>query len=417
MKKRLLALVLGLTLIVMSVAGCGGGSDNGGGSGDSQNVSGGESQAPDTGAANGGDSTVTLDGSWPEETIKIGIEVYDTTELGFVAFQDYLDYLSSLYNLEFMFSESIASAQDELAFVDACAAAGCKGYIGIYNASMNTVVDNVTNYGMYYWGCERGLDEQYKDNEYYLGGFKTLSSDGSESEENGDYLLGYDVAYSLAEAGCKHVAYCNGGAGLGIPMFVDRQTGFFEGIKAAQADGMEIAFDENADIVEGWPGTDDFTAMQSKVLSSDYDGIGVSFTMEVWAQPIYDAGKSDSIKLAGGGSITDSLIDLVDSGEVCAAIYECPEIIFGNAIPMIINAVNGHADLVKGEEGYCDLGVCRWNVKDIDTFTKIYDKHNNGEYFVTAEDMTQFFPEFNENASKESFCEFYRNLTLENAVQ
>lgn len=408
--KRQVALLLAAALTAGMLGGCG--SEGGNSTTDTDKNQGAGTEGT------GMDGAVALDGTWPAETIKIGVEVYDTTEQSCIAYQEYFDYLSEYYNLEFMVSESITSPEEELNFAGACQSAGCVAYIGGYNASMETIVQTVTDYGMYYWGCERGLDEQFADNEYYLGGFKSLSSEGKESEEGGDYLLGYELAYSLAEQGCKHVVYCNGGAGFGIQMFVDRQAGFLAGIADAQAAGYEIEFNAEKDMVEGWPGTDSFTAAQSTVLSSDYDGIGCSFSgMEIWAQPIADLGKEDTVKLAGVGTPTDASASLMENGQIASLIYECEEVIFGNAIPMIINAVNGHADLVKGEEGYCALGVARWNIKDFSAFTSVYEKHNAGEYYITAEDMAQLFPEFNENASKETLERFYAEMTLSNAIQ
>lgn len=425
MEKRMrrIAMLMAAMMAAGLLAGCGAGQGDSAQStsGNQTGQEGNQAGEADQGAAEdqeGSTGEIPLDGTWPAETIKIGVEVYDTTEQSCIAYQEYFDYLSEYYNLEFMVSESIQSPEDELDFAGACQSAGCVAYIGGYNASMDTIVQTVTDYGMYYWGAERGLDEQFADNEYYLGGFRALGSDGTETGEGGDYLLGYELAYSLAEQGCKHVVYCNGGAGFGIPMFVDRQNGFFAGIEAAKAAGMEIQFDPEKDIVDGWPGTDTFTAAQSTVLSADYDGIACSFSgMEIWVQPIADQGKSDTMKLAGVGSLSDATGALIESGQIASLIYECEEIVFGNAIPMIINAVNGHGDLVKGQEGYCDLGVARWNIKTYEEFASVNEKHEAGEYYVTAEDMKQFFPEFNKDASKESFLSFYSGLTLEHVTK
>lgn len=401
--KRMISLVLTTALAAGLAMGCGTGNNDGG-----------ETNA----SVESSENAISLDGTWPEKTIKIGVEVYDTADSSVIAYSEYFDYLSEKYNVEFMMSESIQSPEDELDFAASCQAAGCSGYIGGYNASMETIVETVTGYGMYYWGAERGLDEMFADNEYYLGGFSPLSSNGKGIEENGDYLLGYEMAYALAEAGCTHVAYCNGGASFGITMFVDRQNGFIDGIADAQNEGYEIVFNKDTDIVEGWPGTDAFTAAQSNIITSDYDGIACSFSgMEVWIQPLTQSGKENSVKLTGIGTLNEGTEMMIESGMICSLIYECEEIVFGNAVPMIINAVNGHADLVKGDDGYCALGVARWNIKDMDAFSQVYEKHEAGEYFVTAEDMTQFFPEFNESASKEDFENFYGELTLENVME
>ncbi len=411
MKKKILTALLITAMAGTMLAGCGGNpsSDNGG-----------TSQAADSSASAEADASpeedsgVTLDGSFPEETVKIGVEVYDTTDLGVIAYMEYFEAMEDYFNVEFMFSESISSAEEELAFVDSCNAAGCKGYIGGYNVSMETVVDKVTEYGMYYWGCERGLDEEYASNEYYLGGFTPLAAEGVDSSKNGDYSIGYSLAYTLAEQGTQHVVYCNGGAGMGIPMFVDRQEGFVDGIAAAQADGYEIEWDSEKDVVEGWPGTDDFAAAQANAISSDYDAVACSFSgFEIWAQPLVDAGKVGSVKLAGVGTVSDSLIDLFDEGMISLLIYECPEIVFGQALPMILNAVTGSADVIKGDEGYMACPINRWMITTTEQYMSVYNFHDEGNYYVSPEDTAQLISAFNADITKDAFEDYYSGLTLD----
>ncbi len=418
MKKKLVSIILCAALGSAMLAGCG----SSGSSDDSSASQGSTAEADSTEAADTDEeaaSAVALDGNWPEETIKIGVEVYDTTDQSVIAYEEYFNYLSEYYNIDFMFSETISSAEDELDFVDSCAAAGCVGYIGGYNASMEECVKAVTTYGMYYWGCERSLDEVFADNEYYLGGYETAVDDESLSDKNGDYLTGYEMAYILAEQGTQHVVFCNGGAGYGVQMFVDRQTGFFDGIAAAQADGYEIQFDEEEDVIEGWPGTDDYTAAQSKALSMDYDAVAVSHSgADVWLQPIADAGKSETVKLAGAGAVTDSFLDAAGSGELALLIYECEEVIFGNAVAMIINAVTGHSDVIRlSSDEVESITVSRWYITSEEEYTAIYEKHEAGEYFITAEDMAQLFPEFNSDIDYDSFRDYYAGFTLDSILE
>lgn len=406
MKRKVLAAALAAVMAGSMLAGCG---STGSGSDDTS--------APQE-TAEGNAESDTLDGSWPEETVKIGVEVYDTTDLSVIGYMEYFEYLEDYYNVEFMFSESISSAEEELAFVDSCYSAGCVGYVGGYNISMETVVDKVTEYGMYYWGCERGLDEQYADNEYYLGGFEPIAAEGIEEGKNGDYSIGYTLAYTLAEQGNKHVVYCNGGASMGVQMFIDRQEGFADGIAAAQAEGYEIQWDPSADIVEGWPGTDDFAAAQSNAIAGDYDAVAVSFSgFEVWAQPLIDAGKAETVKLAGVGAVSDSLLDLFDTGMISLLIYECPEIIFGQAFPMLMNAIEGNAELIKGDEGYMALPVNRWYITEAEDYQAIYDFHEEGNYYVTADDIAAITAGLTEGVTRDDIINYYSGLTLEACVE
>lgn len=422
MEKKVLSVFLAGAMAVGMLAGCGSSSSGNNAADNSQAAAGSESggaAAADSGSgesATGSDSSgaIALDGSWPEETVKIGVEVYDTTDTTVIAYMEYFEYLEDYFNVEFMFSESISNAEEELAFADSCASAGCVAYIGGYNASMETIVDKVTEYGMYYWGCERGLDEAYADNEYYLGGFSPVSTDSSiDASKGGDYLIGYSMATKLADQGAKHVVYCSGGDQMGIQMFIDRLEGFKDGIAAAQANGSDIVWDEKEDSIAGWPGTDDFAAAQSNAVSKDYDAVACSFSgFEVWAQPLSDAGKTD-VKIAGVGGVDGSLSDLFEQGTISMDIYECPEIVTGQAFPMIMNAVTGHADVVKGDTGYLACQIERWVIEDADTYNAIYDFHEEGNYYVSAQDLTEILCDFTEGVTQEDINNFYLSKTMD----
>ena len=51
-----------------------------------------------------------LDGTWPKETVKIAVETYDVTDQQFINIQTYYNYLKNYFNIDFVYSESIASA-------------------------------------------------------------------------------------------------------------------------------------------------------------------------------------------------------------------------------------------------------------------------------------------------------------------
>lgn len=371
------------------------------------------SQADTTAAA------VALDGTWPAETIKIGVEVYDTTDDQFLAIQSYYEYLTKYYNISFTYSESLASAEDELSFIDSCASAGCKAIIGYYNVAGAEAVKETIDNGMYYWGSASNpaILEEYGSNDMYLGGYILGDTTSPDSTENGDFLGGYQLAYSLGEQGLKHVVYCSGGDEMGVPFFIDRAAGFEAGIAAAQKDGFAIQYDKTVDKIAGWPGTDDFTAKQASALDADYDAIAVSFNAAVWFQPVATAGKADSIKIATIGGINDTYKDVVQAGMVSVIVYDCEEVVFGNAIPLIINAATDNLAMTRDDQGAAGLlTVNRWTVTTADDFNTIYDYHAAGNYFVSAEDMAKNFPQFNPDASFQSLYDYYASLDLASAL-
>lgn len=427
MKKKLAALLLCTAMAVVSVTGCGSTAASSG-SADTQAAASTqaaqESEAPAASAATAASteaastaseaaSTIKLDRSFPEEEVKIGFEAYDTTDEQFLAFQSYLEYLTKYYNISFMYSESIASAEDELDFIDSCASAGCKAVIGYYNVAGEKAIQETIDQGMYYWGTEQYYDK-FADNDLYLGCY-TFIKDGDT--KNGDYLGGYQLGYSLGKAGVKHTFYCNGGASMGIQMFIDRQTGFEDGIKAAQGEGAEIQYDPSSDVVEGWPGTDDFTAAVGAKLSGDYDGAAVAFNAAALFQPIADAGKADSIKVATIGEVSDTYYDAVQSGEIATVVYDCEEIVFANAVPQILNAVTGHLDTTRGSDGKAGkILTNRWTITDADTYNAIYAYHDDGNYFISAEDLANCLAGLNPDATFDSVYQYYDSFDLDTAV-
>lgn len=409
MKKKILALALAAAMGTTMLAGCG----NGGTSADNA-PTGGNTQSTSSDAENSGggsSDSATLDGTWPKEKVKIGFEVYQTTAENYIALSGYLDYLSKHFNIELVYSEDLASAEDELSFIESCASAGCVGIVGFYNVAQAEAIQHCIDLGMYYWGGEEYYD-QFADNDYYVGCY-TFEQEGSG--KNGDYLGGYEMGYSLGEAGCKHVFYCNGGVNLGVKMFVDRQEGFIDGIKAAQADGFEIVYDETADVIEGWPGTEDFTAaLSQKISNSDYDGCASSFGIEALIQPIEEAGLSSTYKVGSIGQVNEWFQAYFESGMFAVDVYDCEEVVFGNAIVDILNAYTGHLEATRGADGKAGkIYVNRWSVKDSDTYNKILAKHSAGEYYITADDVAGCLVELNPDATFDSICELYGSRDLE----
>ena len=98
-------------------------------------------------------------------------------------------------------------------------------------------------------------------------------------------------------------------------------------------------------------------------------------------------------------------------------LYECPEIVTGQAFPMIMNAVTGHADVVKGDKGYLACEIQRWVIQDADTYNAIYDFHDEGNYYVTADDMTEILCDFTDGVTQDDINNFYLEKTLENCMK
>jgi hypothetical protein len=367
--KLFFALLLSLVM-VMSLAACG--DDNGGGDADA------------------------------EETVKIGVITYDTTDDQTKNFMAYYESLGEELGVEFMISESLADAEGELNFIADCASAGCIGIVGYYNESLEEAALAAADYGMYYWGGFGGNEEAYdavKANEYYVGGY-TLG--------DAEYNAGYEMGKALVEQGCTKIVYNNGGADFGVAMFVDRQQGFLDALAEANLEPVYT--------VKGWPDADTFASQQTEALGMDIDAIASSFSAAVWFQPLATTGKMGSVKLATVGIVGDTYHDFFNSGDMSVLVYDCEEVLFGQAVPAILNAYYGDRDVISDEDGNAMLFPAnRFVITTADEYNAIYEAHAAGTYMVTIDQVKSVIKHYNEEATAQDFADLY-DLTLEEVM-
>jgi len=171
---------------------------------------------------------------------------------------------------------------------------------------------------------------------------------------------------------------------------------------------VEVVYD-----VSGWPGTDSFTADQTKVCDMDIDGIGNSFSALVWIQPLQTVNKFGQVKLATVGTANEVYKDLMNAGAVNAVVYENEEVQFGGAIPMILNAVNGDNAVNRMDGKAAKYKVTPWLLNDPALINAIYDKHSKSEYYVTAEEVAQCIKAFNPDATYQTLADLYAAKTID----
>lgn len=382
--KKFIAMLLALVMVLSLVA-CGS-SDDG---------------AADDGAAASGVTfeDYAYDGTWPEETVKIGVVLFNPTDDTWLRVKDYYDYLATIFNIEYIYSEAIASPEQEFQFINSCAAAGCKGIYGYYNSAGPASIMEATRLGMYYTGIADYYD-RFLDNEFYVGGYEFVSADG----KNGDYTAGYELGYNLAKQDTKHIVFASGETK--VAMMADRTQGFCDGVAAAQAEGAPVKFDPEVDLIGGWPDAPTFAPQQTAALTSDYDAVGSATDLAYWFQPVADAGKQ--MKMAAIGSVSDSYKPYFEDGTVSVIVYDCPEYVHGAPMIMLLNCCTGHPELAKNADGTPRLqAVNRWTVSSNETFLEIYNKHAANEFYVSAQDVGMVLGGLNPNASLELMDQVY----------
>ena len=345
-------------------------------------------------------SLLTADGLYPVETVKICVETFDPADTQYMDVQDYFKFLSeNLFNVEFVYSEKIESAEQELQFIENCGAAGAKGFIAYYNVSKGQAVAKAAELGIYYWGIAEETDvyAEYKTNPYYLG---------SVINGNGDYDGMYGVTKAILAQGKTKLIYANGGADFGIAMFINRQAGFQAAVDEAKAAGADIT----VNVVPGFPNESWFAA-QGAALAGEVDAVVGSFGADVWVQPIAASGKT-GITVGSFGAMNDFYKQTFADGSVSAIAAE-PTERFGIAVAQIINAVDGNADALKENGMATNAPQMLWIVTDPETFTTLYGYEKGDGRAQYSEKLVDLIVNLNPDASVATLKEFIDAYSVE----
>lgn len=343
------------------------------------------------------------DGRFPAETVKIGFVNYDTSAEQVLAIQRYFEYLQTAFNFEVIWSEALNSAAAEFAFIEQCAAAGCKAIIGYYNEGKSESVKLAADLGMYYFGGAVNADiyEPEKNNPFYVGGYIS----GAEQDEN--YLAGYAVGKALADAGSKKVIVMSGGKDFGVEFFVKRYNGIMDALKDG---GAEVVYE-----VPGWPGTEAFAAHQTAALQTEADGLAGTLTCMMWLQPMQNAGKMGQIKIAGIETVSEGLVGLMQGGVYVGAFSEIPDM-FGLSIPMILNAVTGFGEQQRNPDGTAGrVKVLNWvidNPEDMAYFAQLLSGEGDERVF-SIDDLKTIMGAYNPAFTLDDMSALYSAVTAD----
>ncbi len=322
------------------------------------------------------------DGTYPAETVLIGVELYNPTEAETIAMQEYFSYLEQNMNVKFKYSEAIGNSDDEFNFIDDCAISGCKGFIARYNVTGIEQVNKVTEYGMYYWGCAENPEiyEAYKDNELYVGSVHT---------GNDDYNRGKALAQWVLDEGLTKVIYASGGADFGVEMFVNRRAGFVDGLSGSNVEVITVS---------GFPG-DQFYADQNAALSeAGVQAVCASFNgVSFWAQPIDTAGLKGTVKLATIGSVNQECIDAFNSGALSFLSSDDYQR-YGLAVGVLCNAIDGNGSAMRENGNAINETINTWTMTTAEEAEK-YVEILNGEKVFNADDIKSLCVKVNPDAS------------------
>ncbi len=161
----------------------------------------------------------------------IGVAVFspDDPEMS-MFFNYYRNYIAESFPVQFLMSETLNSADDEIAFIETMKAQGAGGIISFYGLDLERTVAACAENEIYYvLGSSSISDEVYdavKDNPWFLG---VIGPDSNE-----EFRAGQEMAEAFAADGARTFLIASGGAGNAANyMHYTRVEGMLTALQAA----------------------------------------------------------------------------------------------------------------------------------------------------------------------------------------
>ncbi|MCR5174881.1 MAG: hypothetical protein K6C09_09685 [Oscillospiraceae bacterium] len=163
---------------------------------------------------------------------KIGVIVYNTADEEVIGFREYLQgYIESNFEMvEFLYSDSIRSREEELAFIQSACDSGAEGFLSFLSQDLAAEVELCGKNEAYYLlasGTVSAEDfEAVADDPWFLGMF----GPGQPFE----FQAGADMArYFIGEGVGTHYFVLSGGAAMGNEMHYQRTLGILDTFASA----------------------------------------------------------------------------------------------------------------------------------------------------------------------------------------
>ena len=329
------------------------------------------------------EGTKTEDAADAGKAVKIGVLVADVSGEEALGFRSYYEnYIAENYNVEFAYTDALASAEEEKAAIEKFAAQGYEAIISLSSADRAMQIETCEELGVYYAIATGVLDEAqyetYKGYEHFVG--QVGPSNQTEFE------AGQEMGAYFKEQGIKKVALY--GAFIPSPMHVYRTAGVIVGLGdtyggASDMDAVagQIFGDQGIDLTKvagdveivaylqgyGDTTTDELNAAIQKEPEA-FLSVGMATTF--FAQPLNEAGIAfsdiDSFTEMNGSSIKDGKLTYL-AGKYSSSI--------GPVFALVMNAVNGN--VIRDAEGNAVSFSQEYLVAtDGDTFDQYYVSDN-----------------------------------------
>lgn len=296
-----------------------------------------------------------------EDRIVIGVCAYDTSYVEMQMFMNYYrDYISQGMSVDFLFSESLTSGEEEQEFIRLAKEEGAEGIISFYGQDIQGTLELCEEERIYYvLGSGTISDSDFeaaKDNEWFLGVI------GPDTEE--EYQAGYDMASSFRQQGAKSWLILSGGASTGNYMHSSRVEGMLDALGG----------DADVTICPGYLSTEEGKKnLEHALAQGGYDAVMAAMSFGDGLETVCEAEKVwDHPALVGTvDCFSGENLELVQDGKLnyVAGKYAS---MAGPAVAAVYNAVTGHPEAVRQENEPFRLSQKLWKAGTAEQYEELY---------------------------------------------
>lgn len=356
---------------------------------------------------------------------KIGVAVYDVTDDEVITFRDYLEgYIQECFpEVEFYYSYSIRSEEEEMQFLEEACAEGVEGIMSFITYDLKAEVEYCESQGVYYMLASGTITdelfEEVADNTYFLG----VVGPGDEIE----YQAGVNMAeYFINEMDGDSYIVFTGGASMGNEMHRMRAVGTLTVFEETFGDLGEspetLAVTEEPvrlsvgditlTVFPGYTTREEVAdAVREELQSTEYDFALSMFSMYSIVDYLREAGVKQGV--VDCYSMTN--MDLFGDGTLCYVEGKFSSII-GPSFAAMYNAITGHADDFRQDGRAFQLTQGYWTSKSAEDYNDRYALATG--IYVNAynyEDLEAVMTEYDETASLDKLQELAEAYSYEEA--
>lgn len=319
-----------------------------------------------------------------EERVIIAVATYDRQDPEVRAFQNYFEnYLAECFPVDFLYPSSISSAEDEVYFINEAIDAGAKGIISFITYDLESTLKTCEKSGVYYMMGSGSIPkedfEKAKTNPYFLGVIGP--SEEMERDAGADMAAFFMKKQEEKPDNSAGYLLLSGGTKYNNAMHAYRTEAMLEtlGFSPDQADTEEPVILENENrkvcIIPGYPGEESTVqAAAQQLATGEYSYVLDCCTIVNLLDTIKEAGKTTGMDIQTGtvDCFTSENLDAVHADLLHYVIGKYPSLL-GPSFAVMYNAVTGHADLYRNEDGTAfSIAQGFWKADSPEEYEKLY---------------------------------------------